>query len=56
MPASNAPAVIIEFRDDRARFQSASHQSRVDKIMRAADQLVEKAVVERDRLKVRARL
>ena len=56
MPASNSPVLIIEFRCDRARFQSPGHLDRVDKIMRTADQLVEKAVVERDRLKVRARL
>lgn len=56
MYVSNAPVLLIDFRSDRARFQSPGHLNRVDRIMRTADLLVEKAVVERDRLKVRARL
>lgn len=51
MPSS----LVIEFRGERARFQSPGHLNRFEKIMRVADQLVAKAVVERDRLKVRAR-
>lgn len=49
-------ATIIEFRGDRARFQSPAHQERLEQVLRQADSLAEKAVVDRDRLKVRARL
>ena len=50
------PPVVIEFRSERAQFQSPAHQQRVAQVLRQADQLAEKAVLERDRLKVRARL
>lgn len=56
MAATSQPPLVIEFHGSRARFQSSAHEGRVQQVLRQADALAEKAVVDRDRLKVRARL
>ena len=56
MPALTPPTLVVEFRSDQARFQSAAHRDQIAKIVRQADRLIERVEVERDRLKVRARL
>lgn len=56
MPVLTPPTLVVEFRSDQARFQSAAHRDQIAKIVRQADRLIERAEVERDRLKVRARL
>jgi hypothetical protein len=56
MSPTNESPLVIEFHGSRARFQSPAHENRVKQVMRQADSLAEKAVVDRDRLKVRARL
>lgn len=56
MSAIAQPSLVIEFHGNRARFQSVAHEERVKQVIRLADALAEKAVVDRDRLKVRARV
>jgi hypothetical protein len=56
MPATNAPQPVIEFHRDRARFQGAAYENRRRQLQQQTDELADKAVVDRDRLKVRARL
>lgn len=54
MPTPEKPKLVIEFRGDQAKFQGKAHQERVARVLRTADDLTERAVVDRDRLKVRA--
>lgn len=51
-----SPKLVIEFRGERAQFQGRENQERVARVLRTADELSDRANVERDRLKVRARL
>ncbi len=56
MPTTEKPKLVIAFRGDQAKFQSQAYQERVACVLRTADNLTERAVVDRDRLKVRAQL
>lgn len=56
MLTPDKPKLVIEFRGDQAKFQGKAYQARVDRVQRTADNLTERAVVDRDRLKVRAQL
>lgn len=56
MHALEQSKLIIEFRGDQAKFQSRAYQARIERVLRTADELVDRAVVDRDRLKVRAQL
>jgi hypothetical protein len=56
MPTTEKAKLVIEFRGDQAKFQGKAYQERVARVLRTADNLTERAVVDRDRLKVRARL
>jgi hypothetical protein len=56
MPTIEKAKLVIEFRGDQAKFQGKAHQERVARVLRTADDLTERAVVDRDRLKVRAQL
>lgn len=56
MPTTEKPKLVIEFRGDQAKFQGKAYQERVARVLRTADNLTERALVDRDRLKVRARL
>jgi hypothetical protein len=56
MLTSEKPKLVVEFRGAQAKFQGKAHQERVARVLRTADDLTERAVVDRDRLKVRAQL
>jgi hypothetical protein len=56
MLTNEKPKLVIEFRGDQAKFQGKAHQERVARVLRISDDLMERAVVNQDRLKVRARL
>ena len=56
MPTPNQLQPVIEFHRERARFQGAAYERRRQQPQQQVDELADKAVVERDRLKVRARL
>jgi hypothetical protein len=56
MSTTEKAKLVIEFRGDQAKFQGKAHQERVARVLRTADDLTERAVVDRDRLKVRAQL
>jgi hypothetical protein len=56
MPTTNQPEPIIEFHSERVRFQGRAYENRRQQLQRQVDELTDKAVVDRDRLKVRARL
>lgn len=57
MPTTEkAPKLVIEFRGEKAQFQGRENQERVARVLRTADELSDRTVVDRDRLKVRARL
>lgn len=51
-----SPKLVIEFRGEKAQFQDRENQERVARVLRTADELSDRAVVDRERLKVRARL
>ncbi|WP_161787208.1 hypothetical protein [Hymenobacter sp. IS2118] len=54
MPTTEKAKLVIEFRGDQAKFQSQAYRERVTRVLRTAENLTERAVVDRDRLKVRA--
>lgn len=57
MPTNEQPAnLVIEFRGERAQFEGRENRERVARVLRTADELSGRAVIDRDRLKVRARL
>ncbi|MFD2788107.1 hypothetical protein [Hymenobacter rubripertinctus] len=56
MPAIEPPKLVIEFRGDQAKFQTKAYRARIERVLRVADELTDRAVVDRDRLKVRAQL
>ncbi len=56
MPVTQPPKLVIEFRGERADFQSPDYRARIERVHRAADSLQAKANIDRDRLHVRAKL
>jgi hypothetical protein len=56
MPALEPPKLVIEFRGERADFQSPDYRARIERVHRAADSLQAKAHIDRERLRVRAKL
>jgi hypothetical protein len=56
MPATNHSQPVIEFNHERVRFQGVAYERRRQQLQRQVDELADKAIVDRDRLKVRARL
>ena len=57
MPRIEQPTKrVIVFRGDRAQCQGQENQARVARALRTADELSDRAVIDRERMKVRARL
>jgi hypothetical protein len=56
MPANNHSQPVIEFNPERVRFQGVAYERRRQQLQRQVNELADKAVVDRDRLKIRARL
>lgn len=54
MPTTEKAKLVIEFRGDQAKFQGKAYQERVARLLRTAENLTERAVADRDRLKVKA--
>ena len=44
--------LVIEFRNDRADFQRNAYRTHIEQVLRVADEFVNRAVIERDQLKV----
>lgn len=56
MPTAASIQPVIEFHRERARFQGAAYERRRQQLQQQVDELADKAVVDRARLQVRARL
>lgn len=54
MNTTEQPKLVLHFHGEEAKFQSKAYRNRIARVVAAADRLLERAMVDRDRLHLRA--